>query len=343
MIKYGKRENKRNEFILLLKGKEKVYRRKFKKILDIKNRKIKIYVFSSFIIFFLVLIFFIIVKNRKKNFFACFCAKARGENKYARELIPFYLNLGVEKFIFGDNNLNNTEKLSDVIEDYMKNGIVDIYEIFGSKIGQSEFGQKIYEKYKTKCKWFLFFDFDEYLEIHFENNKSLTLNQFLSNATFNKCEAILFNWLSYTDNDLIYYDNRTLLERFTKPNYKCKINMFVKSIVKGGLNKTIYYSNTSNHVPDKNLSICDSMGRLVTKYNNYSVFPPVFNYGFIKHFSTKSAEEYVQKIKRGANRNLPYVINERIQNYFFINKFSIEKMNFFNSKFNKTFKLKSNF
>ena len=44
----------------------------------------------------------------------------------------------------------------------------------------------------------------------------------------------------YTDNDLIYYDNRTLLERFTTPIYNDHANIFVKSIVRGDLNKTIF-------------------------------------------------------------------------------------------------------
>jgi len=103
---------------------------------------------------------------------------ARKENKYARELISYYTNIGVEKFIFGDNNLKGTEKLADVLQDYINNGIIDIYELFGSNIGQSEWFQIIYQNYKKKCKWFLFYDFDEYLNIHFENNKPLKLQDF---------------------------------------------------------------------------------------------------------------------------------------------------------------------
>ena len=53
------------------------------------------------------------------------------------------------------------EKLSDVLQTYINKGIVDIYELFGSDLGQSEFNQIIYNKYRTKCSWFLFFDFDE--------------------------------------------------------------------------------------------------------------------------------------------------------------------------------------
>ena len=62
----------------------------------------------------------------------------------------------MNKFIFLDNNLNNTEKLSDVLGDYKKSGLVDIYDLFGSKIGQSEFFEIVYEKYKNKCSDFYF-------------------------------------------------------------------------------------------------------------------------------------------------------------------------------------------
>ena len=41
----------------------------------------------------------------------------------------------------------------------------------------------------------------------------MKLQQFLSNQIFSKCESISFNWLIYTDNDLIFYDNRTNFEK----------------------------------------------------------------------------------------------------------------------------------
>ena len=275
--------------------------------------------------------------NESSDYFACFCAKARGENKYARELIPYYSKLGVEKFIFGDNNYNGTEKLTDVLQDYVDSGLIDIYEIFGSDIRQADFYQFIYEKYKNKCKWFLYLEFDEYLYVHFENNKSLILQDFLTNKTFDKCEAVLFNWLIYTDNDLLYYDNRTLLERFTSPKYDSKANTYVKSIVRGGLNKTIFYPKKSSHVPDSKVIICDSKGRILTKYNVFGVSPPVFDYGVLKHFTTKTAEEYVNKTKRGVNGNVVLKPEDRIMVFFSHNKFTEEKLKIFEKGFNKSF------
>ena len=284
---------------------------------------------------------FIINNNISFEYFACFCGLARQENKYAKELIQYYINLGVEKFIFGDNNLFNSEKLSDILQDYISNGTVDIIEVFNSTIGLSEFGQSIYEKYKTRCRWFLYFDFDEYLEIFFKKNEPLSLNQFLSNKIFSNCESILFNWLIYTDNDLIFYDNRTLLERFTTPNYFNGDNRIVKSIVRGNLDKIVFYEQSSNHVPSKNLSICDSKGNLINpkKYNPFSISPPIFDYGYLKHFTTKTAEEYCIKMKRGRTRGFKYDLKERVRLFFRHNKFSDAKLKVFENTFNMTFKV----
>ena len=233
----------------------------------------------------------------------------------------------------------NTEKLSDILQDYISNGIVDIIEIFGSTIGQSEFGQSIYEKYKRRCGWILFFDFDEYLKIFFKKNETLNLKQFLSNQNFSNCESVLFNWLIYTDNDLIFYDNRTLLERFTIPNYLDKDNKFVKTIVRGNLEKIVFRNNSFIHVPSINLSNCDSKGNLIQSYDSCTISPPIFDYGNLKHFTTKTAEEYCVKMKRGSNEGKKYDFNQRVNLFFYHNKFTDEKLKVFENTFNMSFSI----
>ena len=120
-----------------------------------------------------------------------------------------------KEFILGDNNILGTEKLSDVLQDYINNGTVDIIDHIGEGISQSGFYGEVYEKYKNKCKWISFFDFDEYLLMHFEEGKNISVQEFLSNEIYSKCESIEINWVLYDDNDLVYYDNRPSLERFT--------------------------------------------------------------------------------------------------------------------------------
>ena len=280
-------------------------------------------------------------KYSKKNpsYYCCFCAMGKKENLYSRELISYYMSIGVEKFVFGDNNLPNTEKLSDVLQDYINNGTVDILEIFGSAIGQGEFYGIMYEKYKKECKWLTFFDFDEYLVMYSEEGKDLTLKEYLSNPQFNHCEAIEFNWLMYGDNNLLYYDNRSSIERFTEPNYNDYANRFVKSIIRGNLTKKVFIPGKTNHQPSRDIELCNSKGEIASYYPD-CLIPPIHKYAYIKHFNTRTAEEYANKIIRGYPGNHFEDINDRVNLFFEHNTFSEEKLKVFEKKFNKTFNIK---
>ena len=143
----------------------------------------------------------------------------------------------------------------------------------------------------------------------------------------------------YTDNNLVHYDNRPLNERFTEPAFGFGPNIYVKSMVRGNLNKTVFIGgfSYSNHVPLKDLKICDSMGRIIENYNPLTLSPPVLDYGYIKHFSDKTAEEYCTKIIKGQTGKRPFDVNDRINKFFELNKFSEEKLKIFEQKFNRKF------
>ena len=274
--------------------------------------------------------------NSKNTYYCCFCSMAREENLYARELISYYKNLGVEKFVFGDNNLNNTEKLSDVLQDYINDGTVDILEIFGNEVGQGAFFGVMYEKYKDKCEWLTFFDFDEYLEMHFEEGKNLKLKEFLSNSTFDNCEAIEINWLIYDDNGLVHYDKRPSIERFTNPREEDPANRFVKSIVRGHLTKPVFLPGRTHHQPSQQLKLCNSLGEPASYFPD-CIIPPIFKYAYLKHFNTRTAEEYAKKIKRGHPENNHLDYNERVKLFFGINEFTEEKLKVLETELHATF------
>ena len=318
--------------------KIKVKNRKFKNLFNINLK-----MFIKFL-FILCLIFILVkinlkkpAKSKKNNYFACFSAMGKLENKYVRELIEYYSKLGVEKFIFGDNNAPNTEKLSDVIQDYINDGTVDIIDLIDSSIEQVQFNNLTYERYNKTCKWISFFDFDEFLEVHFEDKKSLTLNQFLSNEIFDKCEAVEFNWVMYTDNNLVYYDKRPLNVRFTEPVFDDGANIFAKSIVRGNLSNPPFPEGSTNHVPIKGIKSCDSMGRIIENFNPFTLQPPVLDYGYLKHFSDKTAEEYCDKIAKGQIGKRPHNVMDRIDIFFKLNKLTEEKLKIFKDKFNGQF------
>ena len=333
---------------------------KSKKLAKSNKANINVHFIMKFILLIIILIIFLTCKKNKKekekekevkseikneikkenktDYYACFSGMGKMENKYIRELIEYYLKLGVEKFILGDNNLPNTEKFADVIQDYINDGTVDVIDLIGSTFGQSALNNLTYEKYNKKCKWMLFLDFDEYLEVHFENNKSLVLKDFIENKIFDKCEAVLFNVLVHTDNNLVHYDNRPLNVRFTEPHYNLQANNLVKAIVRGNLNKTVFVDGKPNNTPVKGVEICDSKGRKITKYDSYFLIPPVFDYGYLKHFTTKTAEEYITKILKGTPGGHPHNVDDRIKIFFEYNKFSEEKLKIFENYFNRSFR-----
>ena len=56
------------------------------------------------------------------------------------------------------------------------------------------------------------------------------------NEIFNKCQTVFFNWIIYNDNNLIRYDKRNLLERFTNQGKKVNTG---KSFVRGNIKNLI--------------------------------------------------------------------------------------------------------
>ena len=282
------------------------------------------------------------IKNKvfeveKEHFFCCFCVMGKMENRYTRELITYYSSIGVEKFVIADNNLPSTEKFTDVVQDYINNKTVEVIDIRGKPYDHSEYFEIMYEKNSNRCDWLAFFDFDEYLVMHNHEGKNLTLQEYITNDRFGKCEAIQFNWVMTGDNDLVYYDNRPSIERFTKPNFEHNANRFVKVLARGGLNKAIFKAYESCHKPLKNITTCNSSGKIIENHSDVIIPPEVTN-AYLLHFSTRTAEEYVTKVKRGHPGNIYLQYEERVELFFNLNKFTDEKLKVFEKYFNQTFK-----
>ena len=200
---------------------------------------------------------------------------------------------------------------------------VDIIDIHGFESAQLPSYNDCYKKYRNQFDFLLFLDFDEYITI--ENN--IDINTFLYNNKFKECETIVLNWVVYGDNNLLKYDNRTMIERFTKP-YKSRNKG--KCIVRTNIsNLIIVYSHwigiNTNY-------FCDSKGNRI--FNNFSfIFKPTYKpEAYIKHFYTKSAEEFCNKINKGDgqyHKDHPQssdVFKYRINRFFTYNAITDEKI-----------------
>ena len=75
--------------------------------------------------------------------------------------------------------------------------------------------------YKNNYKyydWLIFYEIDEYIYLKDIKN----IKDFLKQSKFYKCQRIQLNWIFHTDNDLLYYDNRSLAERFPEREKKAR-------------------------------------------------------------------------------------------------------------------------
>ena len=170
-----------------------------------KNIFIRISIKIIIFIVFLLIILLLELYNNKKIYKIKICIYTIGkqENKYIKEYIEYYKNFGIDKIFLYDNNDINGDYFDDIIIEYINQDFVEIKNCRGIKSPQMRIYYDCYNKNLDRFDWLIFNDIDEYLYLKNYNNIKTFLNQF----KFRKCENIQLNWLLYTDNNLMYYQN----------------------------------------------------------------------------------------------------------------------------------------
>ena len=267
--------------------------------------------------------------NLFKQLKIALCVVAKQETLYIKEFIDYYIKLGFNKIFLYDNNELNGETFEKVLNLEIKEGFVDIINFRGIYKPQRKAYNDCYYNNQKYYDWIAFYDVDEYLYIL---NYTI-IQEFLSLSKFNCCSSILINWRYYGDNDKIYYNNDPIQKRFQKAfNFKKNINynkyfyVASKSIIRGRLNITW---DLFPHFL-KNSTICSPDGIIIE--NPFEIHPD-YTSAYIKHFATKSTEEYIIKLIKGtANTNFTINIESLsywLKNYYFLfNKITRKKLLF---------------
>ena len=132
----------------------------------------------------------------------------------------------------------------------------------------------------------------------------------------------------HNDNNLVKYDNRSLRERFTRPSLKSTQG---KSFVRGNIDNLII---TTTHIPGINIfHFCNSNGELIYPKNFMNNRFERKPKAYIKHYYTKTAEEFCYKLKKGNahfhknHKQYQSSIRGRIKLFFKLNKKTNEKEN----------------
>jgi hypothetical protein len=254
------------------------------------------------------------------------CAIVKNENLYLREFVEYYKNLGVTHIIINDNNDIFGEHPEYVIGDYVESGYVDVVDYRGVMYCQFFSYNRTYAMFGAEYDWIMFFDCDEFLWL-----KNKNVQEYLSQDKFSTFNAILVNWRLYTDNCELYYKEGNVIDRFPTPipdnkciSYGFPENDHVKTILRGGL-RFVNFMNP--HYVRNRIKSCNSIGEPVA--NGFHV-PYVFDEAYLKHYRTKSTEEYIWKCQRGyPDIDRPNYEKFMINNYFGINELTEEKRRLF--------------
>ena len=170
-----------------------------------------------------------------------------------------------------------------------------------------------------KYNWMIFFELDEFIFL----KNYLNVKDFLKEKKFDKCNLIYLNGIVHTDNDLVYYENKSLFERFPNP---IKINKNTKLAVKYILRGNISTKITAIHLCCEIKHKCNGFGYFNSTYGIYAKQPDNLYY-YYDHFYSKSTEEFINKLTRGDSWKMDekYILH-KIDKYFKYNRITEQKI-----------------
>ena len=235
----------------------------------------------------------------------CILTVIKNEQEYLDEWIKYHLDLGIDHiFIFEDIDSNSHKEICDKYVDNVSLDIIsnilndnDKEIIFRLKQTKEKNPQYIYIKNglfyiknKYKYDWCFIIDNDEFITLENDNNKLEDIVNLYKNY-----DAFIMQWKCYGANGLIAkpdYSNKSIIDIYNK-----EITGYVPSITPQSLSKTCYNLNTYQkifflytHQPSKYCNFCRTN---FSKNRNI----PVYDNIYIRHYITKSWEEYVWKRK----------------------------------------------
>ena len=275
------------------------------------------------------------------------CAIGRLENRYAVEFIEYYKQLGFDNIFVLDNNKDGEEYFQDVLQPYIDEGFV-IVKDFRNRCefkSQVHIYTEMYYELSSQFDWIAYFDFDEFL--YLEHDKDI--KSYLNRPEFLCFNQILVNWKIYTDNNLIYDDGRTCLERFTTPmeTNKCveylyhAENKHVKPIIRTRLPE-IFIDIPHNFIdgtPPANFkqtvlfeTTCNASGE---QCRNHFMIDINYEKAYLKHFTTKTIDEFLtNKYAKGVgDRDINmFYATYPIERFFKYNELTPEKMDYLKEK-----------
>lgn len=274
-------------------------------------------------------------------------AIAKMENNYLREWVEYHKSIGITHIFLYDNNDLDGERFDSVINDYISDGYVEVFDVRGKKGTvvwrkgytslQIEVYDECYQKHKNEYEWFAFIDIDEFI-ITVDNN----INTTLSSTRYGKYDAIKMCWKYYDDNNHVQVkdNNYNCMRRFTHHNPIHNLyNEMCKIFLRGGLDihvNSCHGFQIENINFPKSVKVCNARGE---KQNNKFIvldgYKSCYDFLWLNHYRCKTIEEYVTKCYRGWPDDLDKELGQKpidnvCKEFFKHNTRTIEKVNIAN-------------
>jgi hypothetical protein len=234
----------------------------------------------------------------------CICTVIKNEHQYLDEWIQYHIRLGIDYiFIFEDFDSDSHKDITDKYDNVELNSIckilndTDIKVVKDLKITKKSNPQYIYIRrgllYIQSLHiydWCFVIDNDEFITLE---NTNTCLKDVIQ--LYNSYDAFIMQWKCYGASGLINkpnYSNNGVVDTYTE-----EIKGFIPTATPQSLSKTCYNLKTYKdefflytHQPSKYCNFCRTN---FEKNRN----KPVYDKIYIRHYITKSWEEYVWKRK----------------------------------------------
>jgi len=218
---------------------------------------------------------------------------ARQEEKYFKEWIEHHLRLGIRRiFIYDNNDISESGKLKKLLhsilsaQDYAQIEVIPWHKRM--MLQQFKALEDCVEKHKHDIKWLLSLDLDEFLFLE------TPLQELLKE--FDYASQIYFSWENIGADGQLHYKNKPVAKRFLKP-FKCTDKCQGKVIFRPSrmrnfkIHSVELFEGMTVNVMHKEIAVPDS-------------FANIHKIAWIKHYFTKSLEEWTEKMNRGCADHL---------------------------------------
>ena len=242
---------------------------------------------------------------------------ARQEEVYFKEWIEHHLNIGIEHIYIYDNN--DEDGLEDFLkgklseEDFSKIEVIPWHEPM--EFQQHQALNHCVTKVKNEVKWLLSIDLDELFFLE------KPMKEFLDE--FSYASQVYFSWESIGADGQLHYEDKPVKERF-KQRFNCtdswqgkimfrpeRLKQWQVHAAKIAKGKTVNVLHNEIIVPDS--------------------FANIYEIAWVKHYFTKSLEEWTWKMERGCADHLYFrkyalffEINPDLREYYDPNALQIQ-------------------